>query len=183
MEGSKSKKMLVHVIALIVILVLVGGGFAGGVYYGWLRFGAPAMQQAIEASNARDREAISYCTQDPYSPEIGIGGEYYPVDPKYGNLNWLGQLFTADDCGGERVKELMMVNGDNYTFGSAIWLKDNPSQSLINILKSIGYTCGETTNENICKKWELNETVKVKDLLKLKPYYEEFQSDDCRNCG
>lgn len=44
---SKIKKLLL----IILAVVLVGGGFAGGVYYGWLRFGAPAMKQAVEKSN------------------------------------------------------------------------------------------------------------------------------------
>lgn len=32
-----------------------------------------------------------------------IGGTRFPVAPKYKHLNWLGQLFTADDCGEERL--------------------------------------------------------------------------------
>lgn len=170
----KSKKYLIILIALIFLVGVVVGGFV---------FIKNRKQTTITLPTKGVKEESNYCTQEPYISETGIGGYYYPVNSKYGELKWLGQLFTADDCGGERIKGLMMVDGDNYTFGSAIWLKDNPSISLINTLKSIGFVCEESTNEDTCKKWILDKVAKTKELLKLKPYYNQLLNDDCRICG
>ena len=38
-------------------------------------------------------------------------------------------------------------------------------------------------SEILCKKWELWDVVKVSDLLKLEPFHENFEGDDCRKCG
>jgi hypothetical protein len=121
------------------------------------------------------------CTDAP--TETDIGRDVYPIDPKYDSLGFLGQLFTAYSCGPARVDEIFGVDGDDYTLGSAIWLKSNPSQALMNTFKSIGFKCGEEISEVSCKKWELWDTVKVDELMRLEPYHENFEADDCRNCG
>ena len=123
------------------------------------------------------------CTDE--SVGAGIGSDVYPIDSKYKNIHFLGQLFTAANCGQERLNQIWGVSGENYILGSAIWLIDNPSSSLIDTLKSIGYQCvDKSSNHSSCKMWELEEIVKVNDLLKLEPYYENFRQDDCRrNCG
>lgn len=121
------------------------------------------------------------CTDTPTGTDIGR--DVYPIDPKYDGLGFLGQLFTAYNCGQARVSKIFGVDGNNYTLGSAIWLKSNPSQSLISTFKSIGFKCGEDVSDVSCKKWELWDSVKVDDLIKLEPYSENFEADDCRNCG
>lgn len=121
------------------------------------------------------------CTAKPTGTEIGR--DVYPIDPKYKGLEFLGQLFTAFNCGPKRVSEIFGVKSEDYTLGSSVWLKSNPSQSLINTFKSIGYACGDKNPNESCKKWELWTTVKVKDLMKLEPFYENFEADDCTNCG
>jgi len=121
------------------------------------------------------------CTDAPTGTDIGR--DVYPIDPKYDGLGFLGQLFTAYNCGPTRVSKIFGVDGNNYTLGSAIWLKNNPSQSLINTFKSVGFECDEEASDVSCKKWELWDTVKVDDLMRLEPYHENFEADDCRNCG
>jgi len=60
-------------------------------------------------------------------------------------------------------------------------LKSAPSDLLTSTFKSIGYKC--TDLETSCKKWELWTTVKINDLMKLEPFHENFEADDCTNCG
>ena len=121
------------------------------------------------------------CTAAPTGTDIGR--DVYPIDPKYKNLEFLGQLFTASTCGPERLSKIDGVDGDNYTLGSAVRLIKNPNQNLINTFKEIGYKCEKDMSEILCKKWELWDVVKVSDLLKLEPFHENFEGDDCRKCG
>lgn len=121
------------------------------------------------------------CTDAPTLTDIGR--DVYPIDPKYAGLGFLGQLFTAYNCGSTRVSKIFGVDGDNYTVGSTIWLKNNPSQSLISTFKSIGFKCNEEASDASCKEWELRGSVKVDELMKLEPYHESFKADDCINCG
>ena len=122
------------------------------------------------------------CTDD--SVGTAIGSDVYPIDSKYKSIHFLGQLFTAANCGEERLSKIWGVDGEDYTLGSAIWLIDNPSSSLVDTLKSIGYQCADKISDDSCKEWELEEIVKINDLLKLEPYYKNFKQDDCRRgCG
>lgn len=123
----------------------------------------------------------SLCAANPTTTEAG--SEVYPIDQKYKNFQFLGQLFTAYECGQERISKIFGVEGENYTLGSSVWLKGNPSQALIGVFKSIGYVCKDNNTEENCKNWELRNTVKVNSLMKLEPFYENFKSDDCTNCG
>lgn len=121
------------------------------------------------------------CTAEPTPTDIGR--DIYPIDSKYSNLSFLGQLFTAYDCGSDRVSQLFGVDGNNYTLGSTVWLKDYPSQSLIDTFGSVGFSCHESNSDAYCKEWQLWETVTVDDMMKLEPYYQNFETDDCTNCG
>lgn len=118
-----------------------------------------------------------YCTG---SIPREIGDVVYPVDPKYGKLNWLAQIFTANDCGPERLKE---VAGDNFDIGSELKLRSVPKQDLINVLKEIGYVCINTQTSTSCTEWRLNKSVEVKEVLKLQPFADFIEYDGCSNCG
>lgn len=137
--------------------------------------------QKQETDVVADYSNSPLCTDPPTDTEIGR--QVYPIDTQYKNIHFLGQIFTAYNCGEKRLNKIFGVEENNYTLGSAIWLISNPSQSLINILKSIGFTCDENMLDENCKKWELWEIIKVGDLIKLEPYYENFEMDDCINCG
>jgi len=139
---------------------------------------APPIEPEVEEPTS---QPTSLCTDPPTA--TAIGRDVYPIDPKYDGLNFLGQLFTAYNCSPERMSKLFGVEGDNYNLGSAVWLKDIPSQDLIDTFKSIGFSCSDETPEESCKKWELRETVTIEKLMKLEPYYKNFKQDDCRNCG
>lgn len=147
----------------------------------------PKTEPQTESQATKPETKISLCDEKPTTTEIGR--DILPIDPKYKDLGFLGQLFTAYPCGKDRVKQVFGVEGDSYTLGSTIFLKGQPSQALIDTYLSIGFSCFELSSGAACKsetgdkKIELSKTVKVDDLMKLEPFYEFFKSDDCVNCG
>ncbi len=141
----------------------------------------PSQNTRLLSNTKNENTKSSLCTAP--ATVTDAGSDVFPIDPKYKGIKFLGQLFTAFNCGSERVGKIFGVDGNNYTLGSAIWLKNNPSQSLISTFKSIGFKCSEEVSDVSCKKWELLDSVRVDDIIKLEPYSENFEADDCRNCG
>lgn len=138
------------------------------------------LEQVLSTFRFQGQE-FSVCTQKPESLEIGA--VRMPISEKYKNIEYLGQLFTADFCGKERIKEVFWIKGEDYTAGSQITLKSAPSSGLVSALKSIGYRCETGEKESFCKIWILEGVVKYKNLMKLEPYSSEIEKDDCVNCG
>lgn len=124
-------------------------------------------------------EEISvYCTQEPTFNDAGA--PIYLIDEKYGDLNHLGQLFTAAGCEG-RVEE---VWGDTYDLGSIIWLKDVPSAEFLEVLLAVGYVCDENTDSDAtCSTWKLEGEVPVETILTIEGFADEIKMDDCVDCG
>jgi hypothetical protein len=132
-------------------------------------------------SNNNLNKLLNYeCAAKPTTTTIGR--DIYPISSQYKNIQFLGQLFTAFNCGPDRLSKIFGVKGEYYTLGSSIRLT-NSYESLINTLKSIGYTCKNNNTEKTCNEWILNTTVKLNELLKLESFYTNFESDDCVNCG
>jgi hypothetical protein len=126
--------------------------------------------------------AGSLCEDEPKI--TGIGRELYPTDPKYAtDLNYLGELFTAAECGTARLEKIFGVNDNQYSLGSSLRIATEPSPELIDILQSIGYFCTIKTSPYACTEWELLQPAPLEDILKLKPYYKELLRDDCLGCG
>jgi len=129
---------------------------------------------------------LNYCS-DPPEP-TAIGRDIYPMNiGKYGDIGFLGELFTADDCGAERVKNIFGVDRQNYKLESDIALKNAPSQPFLEILQEVGFTPGDTCQGKIdtssCTHWTLLKTVPLKEIMKLKPYADQIKSSGCINCG
>jgi len=174
------------ILTVIITAIIVGGGL-----YFWQKAQIDTLRQEIQDLQTQNKEiseekeastdsaykTSALCTDPPTGTDIGR--DVYPVDPKYSNLYFFGQLFTAYGCGSDRVSKIFGVDGDNYTLGSGIWLKSSPSQLLIDTFESIGFI----SDEGDTSKWELWDTVKVDDIMKLEPYHKSFKADDCRNCG
>lgn len=120
------------------------------------------------------------CSDPPVFTEIGRYD--YPREIKYAHLNFLGQLFTAFNCGPARVSKIFGVEGNVYTLGSVVFLKDIPSQLLLDVFEEVGFICADGEGET-CQRWELGESVSLDKLIKLEPYSELFSADDCINCG
>lgn len=112
-----------------------------------------------------------------------MGGSRFPVTKKYKHLKWLGQLFTADDCGETRLNEFYTSETASYELGSTIWLKKKPTQYFRRLLKTVGYTCKEG-QEKTCTYWSTDmDAVQTYKLLLLKSYSNKIKQDDCLNCG
>lgn len=109
------------------------------------------------------------------------GRKQYPISVKYDHLPWLGQLFTADECGSERLEEV--AKGGYYSRGSKLWLKSAPSKGLLDALTVVGFHCEGESEDAACVVWRLDTPVLVSKILKLKPFAQEIETDDCVNCG
>jgi hypothetical protein len=137
---------------------------------------ATTIEETVEIDTLKD-----VCINEP--TYLDNGREQYPIDPAYNDLDFLGQLFTAHNCGADRVNEIFGVTDGEFTLGSTIWLLSKPSQDLINTFEEIGYKCAEDVEDEECLKWELLDTIDVGELLKLEPFHKSLIQDDCRNCG
>lgn len=136
-------------------------------------------QREIKAFNAKEANP---CKQLPLPLDIGL--DQYPIDAKYSTLGQLGEIFTAAPCGSQRIQKILGVEGENYTIGAGITLPLVPSETLLKTFESIGFTCDIPSVENQkCTEWKLEKTIKIKDLLKLEPFYKEFSHSGCLNCG
>ncbi len=135
------------------------------------------------ANNTEDNvgESNHLCMKKAVSNEIGF--EEYPIDEKYGNLYYLGQFFTAAQCGEARMNELYYVDKSKYTSGATVWLKDVPSEGLLSALREIGFECDEDTIQRQCVKWKLTNEVSTDEMIKLETYHREISADDCYICG
>jgi hypothetical protein len=108
------------------------------------------------------------------------GRVFHAVFPKYEKLPFLGQIFTADDCGMQRFRQLFRDPDATYKEGSHLTLAPNAPEAVRTLLRSIGFTCDSGTP---CTDWTLKKWVRMGDLLKLKPYARYMTGDDCVNCG
>lgn len=121
-----------------------------------------------------------YCTDKPV--ESDIGRLQYPIDVQYKHLTFLGEFFTAYNCGTSRLKSLPAVSGNEYTYGVTLWLESNPSEALIKRFKDLNFLC-VTGEASTCKQWSNENSIDMYDLIKLETFHNEFIQDDCINCG
>ncbi len=108
----------------------------------------------------------------------GMGRQTYPRSPTYDHLTDLGEIFTAAECGSERLKSTFGGEDAMYLWGSRIILRVPPSPPFQSVLESIGFQC--TTQP--CTEWSIGK-VSIEQLLRLKPYSQSIVRDDCTNCG
>lgn len=180
------KKIIIWIVLLIILIFLGIWIFVGNEKE---NKAANTEKDSGSISQTQEEKSISpysfspdsLCTAEPQKAENGK--DIYPIDPKYGSAVFLGQIFTASDCKSESMNKIFGVEGENYIAGSFLVLKNSPSKELIETLKSITYLCKEDSSDENCKRWELSSNVKIEDLLKLQPFYENFDSDDCIRCG
>lgn len=123
-----------------------------------------------------------YCSQAPTSLEIGR--DEYPISPAYKHLAFLGQLFTASECGTERLSKIWGVKDGNYTNGIYITLKADPDSQFQVFLKNLGFSCAEMAPVGQCREWMTQQQdIPLDTLLPLKDYADRIKSDDCIFCG
>lgn len=121
-------------------------------------------------------------------PQEEIGGTRSPIAPKYKNALF-GDLFTADDCGEARLKELFGGEDALYDKGSSLTFKKRPTVFLRRLLRVIGY------EQELCQagasdcglRYRLDKPVAYYKLLLLKPHAKTLERiieySDCINCG
>ena len=142
----------------------------------------PIAQPPIVNNQSNEPKLLAKeCTDAPTATEIGR--DVYPIADKYKHLQFLGQLFTASDCRAERMDKIFGVRDGQYTQGSTITLNAPLSAQFLATLKAIGFICSEQTTESQCSQWQLEKSVTVQDILKLKPFADKIKQDDCYICG
>lgn len=123
------------------------------------------------------------CIAKPYSTDIGSLN--YPTANKYRSAGGLGAVFTAYDCGPERLEEFFDGPDAMYTWGSSLTLWEAPSPELYEALGTAGYVCEGTDGDEHtgCKVWLLENEAPISNLIPLREFTREFKRNDCINCG
>ncbi|MFC1788175.1 hypothetical protein ACFLZY_03070 [Patescibacteria group bacterium] len=168
------KNTKLSLILFLVSIVLLGAGCKSAPQQ------SPS-QPIITPSEATDSKPVDLCDQIPV--QNMIGRDILPIADAYSHLDFLGQIFTAADCGQDRINQVFGVENGLYSIGSRIFLRSKPDTILINVLHKIGYSCSATGFDADCQEWQLTESVNVNLLLELEPFSENISGDDCVNCG
>ncbi len=177
-------------IVLLPLLMAVAGG---ALVYFWEEARIGRLQNEIadleeeldtllaeQLDEEEEELAVDFCNDVPETNDIGM--KSYPIDPQYAHLSFLGQIFTAADCSPERLAELPEVEDGNYTYGMGLGLRTPPSPGFLEVLQELGFTCSGVGSDD-CISWELKSVIPVEDVLRLKPYRNNIEYDDCRMCG
>ena len=163
-------KKTLNLILILILPVVIAMGASGCLN-----------EKGLETLETTDSKTY-LCTSAPRYSDMGSA--IFPIAEKYKNINFLGQLFTAYDCGEKRMNEFFSIKEKKYILGSTLWLSTNPPEKLVNTFKQIGYVCVEDKSvESSCKKWRLNDEVDIDKIIKLKEFIKYIELDDCVNCG
>jgi len=133
------------------------------------------------ANNENSNELSTLCTEQPSA--IASGRSVYPIAEKYEAIDHLGQIFTAYECGPDRVSKIFGINNGEFTIGSTIWLNEPPATELRDVLDTIGYVCEGGADVASCKKWRVSDPITIENLMLLEPFHENLKADDCVSCG
>ena len=132
-------------------------------------------------------KTINFC--DDLSIEFRYGNKVeklFPIKSNYINFEYLGQIFTAYECGAARLHQLEWVEGNQFTKNLTItqWQSKKISDEFSTILTKIGFSCVKDKLDDlkICGSWSKKGSVSIDDLLKLKPFLVEISTDSCENC-
>jgi hypothetical protein len=105
-----------------------------------------------------------------------------PIAAKYGNLDILGQILTAADCGSMRLAQITWLEdspkgGLQYSFGLTLNLKNPASPELLAQLLMLGFDCETKSMFAACRNWVANKVLTVAELQKLQPFVSEMDTD------
>lgn len=152
------------------------------------------IEQNLEPKIARNRQDIDMMTEkmDLYchaSPESSpLGRKRYPINKeKYGDTGLCGELFTADDCGQQRLSSIFGTDKDGaFVLGMELSLKQEPSYWLKTNLERLdfkpSFDCFKKDAAQ-CRKWIKTRALERNGLKRLKTYAQEIKYCDCINCG
>lgn len=124
-----------------------------------------------------ERCEVKYCELEPFEAQI-VGSSVFPISPDYKHLIYLGQLFTAADCGEARLTQ-RAPDGLFWEQGLRIVLAAKASPGLEKELRTMNFQCIDAG----CIAWELRTSITVQELLKLRPYAAEMVRDECAYCN
>lgn len=132
-------------------------------------------QQRLSAQ----KENPTLCISAP--EQTAMGSVIYPVAPQYQKVSGLGMVLTAADCGEARLKE-MEKQFQYGLVGGMLFFKAPPTQAARDTMVSLGFHCAAT--EPDCKQWQVNEQMpSLQHLLKLKPFLDQIEREECGQCG
>lgn len=123
------------------------------------------------------------CLEEPIVSDIGR--KVYPTADEFAHLPFLGQIFTADSCGGAWIEEIDGVEGGMYTAGVHLWAKGKTTGvNTAEMLVEMGFVCSkEVAYPEDCREWLHEAPISIENLLRLKPEAGQFEVDECLNCG
>lgn len=96
----------------------------------------------------------------------------------YVHMRFLGQVFTEYQC---REGSDGFDSDQLYGDGSRIKLKSIATAELYTVLKDVGYLC-VSGPESGCMEWALEQPVPMRNLMRIEPFVDKIQNDDCVNC-
>ncbi|MEX0916581.1 MAG: hypothetical protein WDZ44_00540, partial [Candidatus Spechtbacterales bacterium] len=190
---SMTKSLFQKIWLTAIIFLFAGTVGYGGYVWGGSKTAPPVKGTVLEGEQKEIREepqrgfgsgreessSNDFCTAPPTPLEIG--GFQYPIQDEYRHLQFMGQLFTASECGEERftavAENFTYPNKEElYTRGINLTLVDSTPQEVIEVLGEKGFECTELS----CR---LESSIDIRALLDLKEFAEYFQREDCIHCG
>lgn len=111
-------------------------------------------------------------------PTVLSGKVQKGIAQPYVHMRFLGQVFTEYQC---REGSDGFDPDQLYEDGSRIKLKSIATAELYTVLKDVGYLC-VSGPESGCMEWTLEQPVPMRNLMRIEPFVDEIQSDDCVNC-
>ncbi len=122
------------------------------------------------------------CLEEPIQTDDGR--LIYPIAQEYAHLGVLGQIFTAEACGGKWTEDIFGVEDGMYTLGISLRSKGHTTGvNTAEVLVDIGFACEKEVNyPEDCVDWVLENPVPLDALLRIKGAASEFKSDDCIHC-
>lgn len=150
-------------------------------------FGIGCGNPFVPAEEKKGDGKIVVTYKYPISPEDSIcsvepttlsGKTQKGIAQPYVHMRFLGQVFTEYQCkeGSEGYDPEQL-----YEDGSRIKLKNVATAELYTVLKDVGYLCASGP-ESGCMEWMLEQPVPMRNLMRIEPFVDEIQSDDCVNC-
>lgn len=176
--NTKTTKVLPILAVLVLVLIIVNLYLLVENYNRTANKSLIGNQFTNSTENQSGKDDLCSMTSTPTE----IGADVYPIEDKYKHLGFLGQIFTAAKCGEKRLLETNDGKED-YDQGVSITLKKSPSQFFLYTLNHMGFSCVSGASQGNCQRWHLKKGVKINELLKLEPFAEDIQADDCVICG
>jgi len=138
------------------------------------------VENVMESEQIFREQRALHCVAEPTPTEIG--SVVYPISDQYSHLHFLGQIFTAAECGQDRLAEVVdaiqpeVYEDGEYGLGVNVILEGGVPSEVVQTLTSRGFQCVDL-------QCQYEDTIQVNTLVELKEYAHYFERDDCIRCG